>query len=90
MLTNMMMMITKMGMMMITMTGTMMITMIGMMMMMILMKEGEEKCRPCNRKVSPQRFQNFKAKDRKHTDQSKEQETRKTPDLHCLAGKVMV
>ena len=33
------------------------------------MKEGKEKCRPCNRKVLPQRFQTFKAKKRKHTDQ---------------------
>ena len=47
---------------------TIMITTLTKMMLMLVMKEGKEKCRPCNRKVSLQRFQNSKAKNRKHTD----------------------
>ena len=31
-----------------------------MMTMMVMMKYGREKCRPCSGKVSPQRSQNFK------------------------------
>ena len=34
--------------------------MLEMMMMMVMMKYGREKCRPCSGKVSPQRSQNFK------------------------------